>query len=884
MSWRPDAHFTWWPAPKIEVDPLSPDRRLRRPTLSLGPDRLFRAALGAALALALLEAAWALLPPASEAQLRLPAGLAAQLAPLGAAWACALAAARALGRGRLAWGAFGAALCLAATGGLLRLLMPSSPTGGDPADYLQLGSAALTLAAATTLPYLRSPGAAGAIGAADAIIVAVSAFCASWSLLLGPLFHTSPSPLLDKLTLLSQPALLAAAAAVTVFQATRLPPGRRCSAGLVASGLVTLAVSGNVMAYLLYVGAAQALGPADALGTAGYGLLGLGALAAGSTRQPTPRVSAFDSAVPYAAVLLAVGAMVVHEFRTGFAFSPVLLVAGCVLALAIGVRQFLASHENARLVQQAQRAEAALRASQAELQLALDDLADKNSQLAAASRLKSEFLANMSHELRTPLTAILGFAEILLEGLDGKLADEQADDVIHIQRSGQALLTMINDILDLSKIEAGRMNVQLRPFELGPLLSEVAAAFKARADTKGLELSIDAVPEPLTAVGDRERTRQVLANLVANAIKFTAEGSVRIGVTARVGHVEIFVEDTGGGVDEEALGFIFDEFRQVDGSPTRRHGGTGLGLAISKKLVELQGGSIGVDSKPGRGSRFWFTLLRAAEPRQSHTSIPREKPAPSDLPGQSRDLILVVDDDPALRGIISRRLEEAGYATCTASGGEGALSAARELQPAAVTLDLVMPDRNGWSVLEELKADRLTRDIPVIVVSVAESRERAMGLGAVDYLSKPFSSEELLAAVGRALPALEGSDILCVDDDPSSIGMVCKALEAAGAEVRVATSGEEALQAVTQRTPDAIFLDLILPSMSGFELAARLRCREALAQVPVIVLSQLDLGPEDLALLGGHVDRFIPKSELRLGDVPATVRQALGSSAQRARA
>jgi len=507
-------------------------------------------------------------------------------------------------------------------------------------------------------------------------------------------------------------------------------------------------------------------------------------------------------------------------------------------------------------------------------------LREINTQLRGASQLKSEFLARMSHELRTPLSAIIGFSEILLEGIDGELNTAQREDVQLVHDSGHSLLNLINDILDLAKVESGKMTLAVEPLDLSEITLGVLQALKPLAQGKELAVTSDLPAGLPSARGDEVRVRQVLTNLVANAIKFTHQGSVQVRAETTGEQLLVSVSDTGIGIKPEALAFIFDEFRQAERGTTRDFGGSGLGLAIARRLVELQGGSIGVESEPGKGSRFWFTLPLAgaqAGPVSARAKLP-DLPVFSGgprVPGQTADLILVIDDDDRVRRLMVRRLQEAGFETAEAGSATAGLAAARDLHPAAVTLDIMLPDASGWAVLAHLKSDPTTRDIPVVVVSIIDGRETALDLGAVAYVGKPISPEELVSAVTGVRPRLRGARILCVDDEPDTIGPVRKTLEAAGALVTVVPSAEEALAEVALNAPDVIFVDLMLPGLSGFELVVRLRARPGLESVPLIVLSARSLAPDDHLTLSGHADRVIGKTELRLADLKATVSQAL---------
>lgn len=510
----------------------------------------------------------------------------------------------------------------------------------------------------------------------------------------------------------------------------------------------------------------------------------------------------------------------------------------------------------------------------AELRQAQQELSRKNAELDRASQLKSEFLANMSHELRTPLSAILGYSEMLLEGMDGKLNPQQRQDTLEIQRSGQALLALINDILDLSKIEAGRMTLEIRPIHLRPVVESVVSALRPLAERKSLYLRV-AMPADARVQADEVRTRQVLTNLVGNAIKFTGQGGVSITAKLEGDLWRVKVSDTGIGLTEEAKQIIFEEFRQADASTSRRFGGTGLGLTIARRLVQMQGGEIGVDSVPEVGSTFWFTLP-AAEP-SSFGEPAQQKPAsrPLPVPGPTRNLVLVVDDEEPVRYLIRRRLEEDGFEVAEAADGEQALALAIELHPAVVTLDIMMEGTDGFAVLRSLKTDSRTNDIPVVMVSVSDSREMALAMGADAYVSKPFNRDDLQRIIGDLLPSLEGAYVLCVDDDPGALSLLERTLSEAGVEVRCTSSGRQALAEMQKRMPDALIVDLMMPEMSGFELVLALRNHDGAGHVPVLVLTEAEVNAEELATLNGHIQRLISKAQCRGPDLCASLRQTI---------
>ena len=425
------------------------------------------------------------------------------------------------------------------------------------------------------------------------------------------------------------------------------------------------------------------------------------------------------------------------------------------------------------------------------------------------------------------------------------------------------------------------MVVAAVPVDVRALAEDVLTTLRPIANGKALALT-SSLPEAAVVRGDALRIRQVITNLVGNALKFTAEGSVRVLGEVAGSSLRVEVVDTGPGIPLEAQERIFDEFRQADATVSHTHGGTGLGLAISRKLVELQGGRLGVESELGRGSRFWFTLpLEAAPAAPGPAAAPTAPEGPPGAhglhawPGQTRDVVLVIDDEPSMRDLLKRRLREAGFATAEATCAADAIAAARNLHPAVITLDLMLAGEDGWDVLARLRADPTTHDIPVVVVSVVGGQEMALELGAIGYVAKPISKRELISTVRAALHTVRGARILCVDDDPGALEPLARVLTGAGASVTVVDSGEAALALAGEAPPDAMFVDLGMPTMSGFELVARLRARPALAQVPLIVLTGRGLDGEDRAALNGHVYRVIRKGDLTLEDLEATVRQAL---------
>ena len=501
----------------------------------------------------------------------------------------------------------------------------------------------------------------------------------------------------------------------------------------------------------------------------------------------------------------------------------------------------------------------------------------------AANQAKSAFLATMSHELRTPLNAIIGFTRIVSRKAEGVLPEKQVDNLGKVLSSAEHLLGLINSILDIAKIEAGRMEVSAAEFDVGRLLQ--GCAVTARPLLRPgvtLETAVaDDLPQPCT---DEEKVRQIVLNLLSNAAKFTHEGTVTIDARAEGGELVVAVEDTGIGMDDEQLGRIFDEFQQADSSTTRKYGGTGLGLSISRRLAHLLGGDLSATSAPGVGSTF---TLRVPLVYGEGGQVRREAEAvagprgdtPEAEPARQKNggppLVLAIDDNPDVVEILQQNLSEAGYRVVGAQTAAEGLEKARALQPAVITLDVVLPDESGWQVLHALKEEPATRQIPVVVLSIVERRALGFQLGATDYLVKPVESEALLATLQRLAPTGEDGArplrrLLVVDDDPDVAEMVRQLLEEASpgsalrapVEVATAADGLEALAEIERRPPDAILLDLMMPRLDGFGLLARLRQEPALAAIPVVVLTARRLGAEERATLQAAVEAVLEKDGL----------------------
>jgi signal transduction histidine kinase len=482
-------------------------------------------------------------------------------------------------------------------------------------------------------------------------------------------------------------------------------------------------------------------------------------------------------------------------------------------------------------------------------------------ELEAANRLKSEFLANMSHELRTPLNAIVGYTSLILEGVYGAIPADQQGALDRVLTNSRNLLSLINNILDFSKLSAGMMPVFLEDFDAAALVKEVAQTLQCLAAQKGLALETDA-PAPVPMRGDKTKVKQILINLMANAVKFTEKGSVVLRAAAAPdGSVELSVRDTGPGIAPEHIDYIFEKFTQVDGSATRSHGGTGLGLSITKKLCELLGGGVEAASRLGEGAVFTVRLPAAAVPRDGDVLAP-----PADARRGGRKVLLCVDDDPEVLRLLKDSLSGTEYDFCGATSAEEGLALARQLKPFVITLDILMPRRDGWSVLQELKKDPELRAIPVFILSILENRALGFSLGVSDYIVKPFDRQGLLEKL-RSQERLLGRSVLVVDDEPEMAELLRSGLVQEGFQVETAATGRDALARLRQARPDAVFLDLGLPDMSGFEVVEEIKKDSSLQGLRVIILTAQTLTDAENARLEARVEAVVQKWSMSLPDI-----------------
>ena len=466
----------------------------------------------------------------------------------------------------------------------------------------------------------------------------------------------------------------------------------------------------------------------------------------------------------------------------------------------------------------------------------------QNVQIQEASRLKSEFLANMSHELRTPLNAIIGFSELIHDGKVGPIAPKQQEYLADILTSSRHLLQLINDVLDLSKVEAGKLDFHPEPVDLSRLVGEVLGILRTAIASKAIHVESHVDPSLGDVVLDAARFKQVLYNYVSNALKFTPEGG-RVIVRALPEPVSsafrLEVEDTGIGIAPEDIARLFVEFRQLDAGAAKQHSGTGLGLALTKKLVETQGGTIGVRSTPGRGSVF-----HAVFPRQPLKGASIVAPHATGAEGAPEEApaLLVIEDDARDQATLVRTLTEAGYKVDVAATGAQALAKCRERAYDAITLDLLLPDMSGLDVLQAIHSDGAHRDVPIIVITVVTEKESVAGFVVHDLLPKPLDSSALLASLSRAgvRPDRAGA-VMVVDDDPGSLKLMSATLAQLGYRAHCVGTGDEGVRAARQSPPLAVVLDLMMPGMDGFEFLDRFRQVPLCRRVPVIVWTVKDL-------------------------------------------
>ncbi len=491
-----------------------------------------------------------------------------------------------------------------------------------------------------------------------------------------------------------------------------------------------------------------------------------------------------------------------------------------------------------------------------------------------ANRAKSAFLANMSHELRTPLNAVIGYSEMIIEEIDfmqvddidgAETAAEFLPDLTRIRTAGTHLLALINDILDLSKIEAGKMNVHVEMFEVSELVEDIRATVVPLADKNNNTLHVEVSDELGYMNSDATKMRQILFNLLSNACKFTSNGSITMSVRPDETYSQVIcqVEDTGVGMSQEQLDKIFEAFTQADSSTTREFGGTGLGLTITRHFCELLGGTIEADATPGEGSTF---TVRLATNLQADDKIEEETPCSQKLTAldgsQDCQTVLVIDDDATMRDLLRRVLEREGFAVATAASGSEGLVLAEQLKPDAITLDVMMPSMDGWTLLPKLKEHPELADTPVIMVTMVDESARGYALGADDYLVKPIDRKQLVATLNSyRSPDVDSGDILLVEDDEPTRSLLRRTLEDDGWTVVEAEDGQIGLQKLEDFAPDLVLLDLMMPNLDGFEFLRQFRRHDIFRQVPVIVVTARELSPQEEAQLRKGTSEILTKGD-----------------------
>jgi signal transduction histidine kinase/DNA-binding response OmpR family regulator/PAS domain-containing protein len=489
-------------------------------------------------------------------------------------------------------------------------------------------------------------------------------------------------------------------------------------------------------------------------------------------------------------------------------------------------------------------------------------------EMREADRLKSQFLANMSHELRTPLNSIIGFSRVILKGIDGPVTDLMQQDLTAIYNSGQHLLGLINDILDSAKIEAGKMELAFDEVNISDLVHSVLSTMSGLIKDKPIEMRQLIEPNTPTVRADAIRIRQVMINLLSNAAKFTEEGAITVDVsTFKIEdgrrQVKISVTDTGPGITEKDQEKLFQAFSQVDASPTRKSGGTGLGLSICKQLINMHGGDIWVESVVGTGSTFHFSL-----PLYHHDN---------ELDAESNKTILTIDDDPQVIGLYERYLQPQGYHVVPLTDPSRAVEFAKQVKPFAITLDIMMPGTDGWTVLDALKSDPNTRSIPVIICSIVEDIEKGFNLGASDYLVKPILEEDIVNSLDRLNADGSIREVLVIDDNPNDLRLIGKMLTDDGRYKPIMAEGGRSGWSIISsgNPPHAIILDLFMPEMDGFQILEQMQSDKRLRDIPTIVISGLDVTPEQKNRLKEYGQRLLTKGAFNERELLTSLQRSL---------
>lgn len=520
----------------------------------------------------------------------------------------------------------------------------------------------------------------------------------------------------------------------------------------------------------------------------------------------------------------------------------------------------------------------------AELTKSKQELEESNQQLKDASRLKSEFLANMSHELRTPMNAVIGYTSIMMDGIYGELTSKQETSLKKIYKNARNLSRLIDDILDLSKIEAGSMPVFRERFFISHLIKEIIEVYAPAMKEKEIDYNLS-FKDDIELESDRSKVKQVLDHIISNAVKFTEEGSIIIVAekTQKNDFLQISISDTGIGIKEEHLERIFDEFRQLDGSFTRLYGGTGLGLAIVKKILKLLDARITVESKEGEGSifRVYLPLIEKPEsitPRVSMVMPPSyvesDELEPLSLDSEMKKIMLVIDDDPDVINIMQDILKGTDYRVVGVMSAQEGLELARKLRPHVITLDIFMKDSNGWDVLYELKKDPVTLDIPIFVISISDEIAKGYSMGITEFFVKPINRGLLLRRL-TVLNRLRGKKILIIDDDKGFLENFYRIIREQGFQIIHCDNGIEGLEKIRVEKPDVVILDLMMPKFSGFDVLKTLANESINPALPIIVLTAKELTLKEKELLSSQVVSVLTKSGVTREEMLPKLRSVL---------
>jgi signal transduction histidine kinase/DNA-binding response OmpR family regulator/CHASE3 domain sensor protein len=520
-----------------------------------------------------------------------------------------------------------------------------------------------------------------------------------------------------------------------------------------------------------------------------------------------------------------------------------------------------------------------------------EELDTKNKEIEKAYKVKSDFLSSMSHELRTPLNSIIGFSSVLLGPSGDPLTPDQRMALEKVLKNGKHLLQLINDILDISKLESGRMMLSVESEDIATLLSNCILIVEPLVQSKHLTITQDFAPDLPTLSTDIVKVRQILVNLLSNAAKFTETGGISIKATRQPSDmISIAVKDTGIGIAEKDYSKVFEEFQQVDSSNTRKYKGTGLGMPIAKKLARMLGGDLFLESVVGKGSTFTLTIP-AKLPQylidaqaQPAPAVMRPEPAkprpapviplaiPKAAPGQVQ--ILSIDDDPDVIEILRQYLVPEGYSIVGALSGDEGIALAESVQPSLITLDIMMPRKDGWQTLRELKQNPKTKDIPVIIHSIVDNRPLALSLGAVDVMTKPTDPKRLLTLVQKYYQS--GDQYILLVDDNLDFALACKnLLKQDGFNVKIATRGEEAIKILNESVPSLMLLDLIMPGMNGFAVIKELQKKEEWKKIPIVVLTGKTLTDADVKELDPYVADYLMKDSFTTAAISNAIRKII---------